>query len=766
MHRIGLIVLVCLFATVMPAWAQAPALGNCKVSFQQSTRVEGINQNHYKLHGQVSARCDDVQLFADEAEVFVDTNRLLAWGNVVFVSQTSRIAAERMDYNTRTRTGTFYVASGTATMETKPAQRSLFGTQEPDAYFWGQTIEKLAPQTYKITHGGFTTCVQPTPRWEIVTSSAIITLHEHAVLHNAILKVKGVPLFYLPAFYYPIQDDDRATGFLIPTYGSSTIRGQSISNAFFWAIDRSQDATVYHDWFSKTGQGVGGEYRYIFGPGSQGNLKTYMLREHDTVYAQPDGSEVPYAGQQSYQITGSMSQPLPDHLRVSGNVNYFSSLVAQQRYQQDIYAATNRTRQYGANLLGNWSLFTLSGTFNRSEVFYGDTSSTVVGSTPQITITRPERPIGKLPIYVGATTTYVTLVRDDKVKTRETDHGLSRIDVEPTVRVPFTRWPFLTFNSSLSWRDTYWTESLGPKGVQVEDGIGRRYFDMSTQITGPVFTKIWNTPNRSYAQKFKHVIEPTLTLQHITPIDNFDQIVKLDGTDYVVGRVTRATYGVNNRFYAKKKTSRQILNVSISQTYYTDANAAQYDQQYQSSFNVTQPGAPPALLPPTHLSPVAIQVQASPTTRLDTTFRTEYDTQAHALRTLALNGSYSSGAWLTASAGWSERRFIPTLTGFNNPNSASNYVNAATTVKSPNNTFGGTYTFNYDFRRDLFLQQRWTVYYNSQCCGVAVEYQSFNYSGLVTTIGVPQDHRLNVSFTLAGIGSFSNLFGAFGGQRR
>ena len=39
-------------------------------------------------------------------------------------------------------------------------------------------------------------------------------------------------------------------------------------------------------------------------------------------------------------------------------------------------------------------------------------------------------------------------------------------------------------------------------------GIGRRFFDLSTRITGPVFNRIWNTPNNGYAQKFKHVIEP------------------------------------------------------------------------------------------------------------------------------------------------------------------------------------------------------------------------------------------------------------------
>ena len=62
------------------------------------------------------------------------------------------------------------------------------------------------------------------------------------------------------------------------------MRGQTLSNAFFWAIDRSQDVTFMHDWFSKTGQGFGGEYRYIRGPGSDGFFRAYNLREHEATY--------------------------------------------------------------------------------------------------------------------------------------------------------------------------------------------------------------------------------------------------------------------------------------------------------------------------------------------------------------------------------------------------------------------------------------------------------------------------------------------------
>jgi LPS-assembly protein len=762
MFRRGLLALFVLLTTALPARAQsAPVMGGCSVKWDASSEVANVIQTHTVLARNVRITCNDIQLFADEAELFKDVDRLLARGNVVFVSPGNRISADHLEFNTRTKTGTFYAASGIASVADRGVDRSFFGTQEPDAYFWGETLEKLGPKTYKITHGGFTTCVQPTPRWQMVTSSAMITLEKHAVLTNMVLKVKDVPMFYLPAMYYPINKEDRATGFLIPIYGSSTIKGQMLKNAFFWAINRSQDATFYHDFFSKTGQGFGGEYRYVQSGASSGNLQTYILREHDAQYQQTDGSFQTQPGINSYQINGGVLQSLPAHLRLTGSANYFSSLVAQQRYQQNLYAATNRTRSFGVNVLGNWGANTLSGTVERNELFSDASAdnSNVTGSLPRVTFSRAEKKMGTLPIYYGSSSEFVTLIRTDKrtdkLGTQVNDRGLSRIDVFPTVRFPFTRWPFLTVNSAVGFRETYWSDSQNTNGTRLQDPIERHYFTLSSTITGPVLTRIFNTPRRAYAQKFKHVIEPTFRLSRVTPIDNYSNIVQLDATDYVVGSVTSFQYGLNNRLYAKKENAREILNVAVTQSYYTDARAAAVDREYQSStFNNTTPK-------PNHFSPVALQVHSSPTPVTDVTFRTEYDTQFNALRTLAANGGMTEG-WVATTVGWSQTRYIP---GYNTAAAASHFLNAATSVRRPGGVLGGTYVFNYDLKNAAFVNQRLIASYNTQCCGVAVEYQRFNYGTAASTVGVPHDRRFNISFTLAGIGTFSDIFGAFGGQQ-
>jgi LPS-assembly protein len=747
------------------ARAQGGSLAGCHLYEQQDLHFQKVadeHENHFILEGTTDAPvqidCDEMQLFADHMESFQTEGRVIATGNVLYISGGNRINAERMEFNTRTRTGTFFNAHGTAVLRDKP-QPGLFGTQEPDLMFRGDEIQKIGPKKYRLIRGNFTTCVQPTPRWEMQSRSVTINLDDYALLKSTIFRVKSVPLMYLPIFYYPIQEDDRATGFLIPTYGSTTARGQSISNAFFWAISRSQDATLYHDWFSKTGQGVGGEYRYVLGSGSSGNARSSMLNEHETVFQQVGGANSVYPGQRSYTIAGDMTQRLPLNLHARANVDYYSSIVSQQRYQQNIYDATKRTRRFGGNVAGNWGSYSFSATADRNDYFQGTATYTTTGSVPRISFGRGERKIGSAPVYFGVNTEYVTLARStttNDVKTQ--DQGLTRVDVNPTIRVPFTRWPFMTLNSTVSWRGTHWSESLDANRAQVPVGVGRRYFDFQTRITGPVFNRIWNTPGNGYAQKFKHVVEPTLSIQRTTAVDNFDRIVQLEGADYTVGSSTRYSYGVANRLYAKKETSREILTATISQSYYTDARAAQYDRQYQSSF--TSGSAP------THFSPVALQVRGAPTDRLQAEFRTEWDPTAHTLRTLAANGSFSASDWLQTTAGWSQRRFIPGLAGFDNAAGATNYLNAGTNVRRMGGRVGGSYTFNYDLKQKSFLQQRFTTYFNSQCCGVAVEYQTFNYGGSLAAYGLQQDKRFNLSFTLAGIGTFSNLFGAFGGQQR
>lgn len=739
---------------------------------------EKLGDKHYLFKGAVELERGDTTIFADSVEYFEDEDRAIATGNVVVIQGANRIAADRADFNTHTQLGTFYRASGIATVRQGRQRSPAGGISVPqtnldnDVYYFGETVEKIGVKKYKITNGGFSTCVQPTPRWDLSADTIILSIDHYTLLKQALLNVKGVPMLYLPILYYPTKDEDRATGFLIPTYGMSTSRGQTIHNAFFWAINRSQDATFLYDWFSKAGTGSGGEYRYNMGGGSDGRLTTYSLDQRAMTLTNADGSTFQRSPIRSLTLNGTANQPLPLRFRARAQVDYFSSVQTNQTFYTDPNVATNTTRRYSANVYGILAGVAVNGTFDRFETFYpgasDTTSSQIQGDSPRISLTRGERPLFGNVVYFGVSSEVAHL--DRLTKTNDTivlngDHSVGRFDVAPQIRVPFNRFPFFTINSTVSWRETYYTRSLDPTDTTgntlVDSGVERHFATMTAQAVGPVFTRIWNTPDNSYAEKFKHTIEPVFTAQRTTAIDNYTRIVKIDGTDYTYGDTTSLSYGINNRFYAKRKVgtlsqAQEILALEITQTYYTNAAASLVDTRYSTSTTTSTPD---------NFSPISVNLRATPGQSVNASLRTEVDSKYKAIRQLSANTNVNWRQQLLVSGGWSHSFYIAQLAGYNNRDTLTNWLNAQTTLQTRDRKYGAIYSFNYDIHKGAMLQQRISGFYNAQCCGIAAEYQRYNYSGLASYL-VPADHRFFLSFTLAGLGNFSPMSGGLSGTPR
>lgn len=735
-------------------------------------RQERLTENHLRVTGDVELKLDaDSSLATDTLELFTDEDRAVATGNVVFAQGRNRIAADRAEFNTKTRFGTFYNASGIASV--RPPVRAPSpgafvpppgGNQETDVYFFGDVVEKIGPKKYRITNGGFSTCVQPTPRWDLHADTVVLNVDHYTLLRNAVLNVKGVPLLYVPLLYYPTKEDDRATGILIPTYGWSALRGQAIHNAFFWAINRSQDATIMHDWYSKAGQGYGGEYRYNFGGGANGTMTAHLLNQNAIVST---SGSLPQT--RAFELRGAANQALPGRLQARARVDYFSSVAVMQSFNTNVYDASRNQRSFGANVTGAWRTFSLNGTYDRNEFFTTTTTSQLIGSSPRIVLNRNERPLFRnSPIYFSANTEFVHFDRETRTGNPETDdvRNLSRFDVTPQIRYPFKKWQWFTVNSTVAWRDTYYTRSQAPgqspgfPGVVVDDDVNRRYYTVQAQAIGPVFNKIWVTPDGRYAERFKHSVEPFLQIQRTSSIDNFDRIVSIDWSDFIVGNTTRLSYGINNRLYAKRRVpggrvsqAQEILSVEILQAYYTRPLAAQFDTSFGTSFGSAAPSS---------FSPISVSVRANPSTTVNGTLRAEVDSRHLELRTITANTGLNVSSFAQANVGWTKRFFIRELLDFSDPNRLDHYLNVSTNLRTRENRVGVTYAFNYDVLNKGFLQQRLSGFYNAQCCGIALEYQTYNWAGSI----FPPDRRFFLSFSLAGLGSFSPFNGAMGGMPR
>jgi LPS-assembly protein len=755
---------MCLSAVKTVAAQQPDSPAPQSPSGTGSRLLDQINQRSLKseckgdyciLTGQVELPLGpQTTLFADQIELFRDTNRVIAQGNVVLATPEGRLSADRLEYDVSSGTGTFHDATGLMSLGAM-ADRRQFGNQEADVYLYGEIVERLGPKRYRITRGAFTTCVQPTPRWELASGSVTLNLNDYAIAKGTVLRVKGVPVMYLPMIYYPISEDQRSTGFLLPTYGTSSVRGQAISNAFFWAINRSTDATFFHDWFSQAGQGAGAEYRYVAAAQSMGDVRFYRFNQNQQTFTQGDQTQT-LEKSNSFEITGNLNHALSRNIRARARLDYFTDLVTQQLYNQNLYAATRNRRLIEGGLTAGLGPLMTSMLYQRSELFTSERTSQIYGSEPRVSANLAPQRLFNAPVYASANAEFSVLpnrsISDGVVVS---DLGYTRLDVAPTVRVPMSRLTFLSVNTSAAYRTTYYSRSAALTGNNtVEDPYLRQYATLRSDIVGPVFNRIWDLQS-GFAERLKHVIEPAFTVDFTSTIDDFNKTPAIgsDTADFVVSGTTKVTYGLTNRLFVRGRsvdnvrgTTRELLTVGLQQTYYTNPQAGGYDGSYQSALPVK----------PTDLSALALTTRYAPTALIDANSRIEYDvTRGRGLQIVSLGGTLN-GAAVSAGANFSHNRL--------NPLNHSTFVQGSTSLRWLDGRATGTYNINWDIGRSYVVSQGAMVSYLAQCCGLTMEFQKFNYASLGLNLATPSDIRFNFGFTLAGLGSFpfSNFFGTFG----
>ena len=126
------------------------------------------------------------------------------------------------------------------------------------------------------------------------------------------------------------------------------------------------------------------------------------------------------------------------------------------------------------------------------------------------------------------------------------------------------------------------------------------------------------------------------------------------------------------------------------------------------------------------------------------------------MQSLSASGNVNIGRQ-SVNASLSRRRFDRTR-------DAETFLNTGTVTSVLQGRLTGTYSLSWDISRSYIQSQAASATYFAQCCGFGVEFQNYNYAQFSSSIPFPNDRRINFSFTLAGLGTFSNFFGAFGGN--
>ena len=83
------------------------------------------------------------------------------------------------------------------------------------------------------------------PTWSIKASRVFQDKKRGVIYyHNAVIRVKNIPIMYFPVFWHPDPSTTRRTGFLTPRVQYSRRRGVSVETPYYWAISPFQELIV------------------------------------------------------------------------------------------------------------------------------------------------------------------------------------------------------------------------------------------------------------------------------------------------------------------------------------------------------------------------------------------------------------------------------------------------------------------------------------------------------------------------------------------
>ena len=116
-------------------------------------------------------------------------------------------------------------------------------------------------ETY--TNGTYSTCDPNDRKWEIRGKQIDIDRDKgEGKAHDATVRIGDVPVFYLPYFTFPL-DNERKTGFLEPGFGQSSNGGFELTIPYYLNLAPNYDATLTAHLYGSRGVMGEGEFRYL-----------------------------------------------------------------------------------------------------------------------------------------------------------------------------------------------------------------------------------------------------------------------------------------------------------------------------------------------------------------------------------------------------------------------------------------------------------------------------------------------------------------------
>ncbi|MEE4265842.1 MAG: LPS assembly protein LptD [Desulfobacteraceae bacterium] len=514
--------------------------------------------DEYTATGNVLIYKKNIRLSADF--VRFDRKNMMAYaeGNVVLTDGEDILNGVKMEIDLEGQTGSI--------------EDGYLFLKENNYHITGDVIKKVGPKTYTIDDATVTTCDGDKPDWKITGKKVKIKEDGEGTATHAAIWAKKMPVLYTPYFYYPARKK-RQTGLLLPAAGTSDRWGAYYSQPFFWAIDKSSDATFYGQYMRDRGFRPGAEYRYYLDEWSKGTWMVDGLFDRrvddgtgnsSVDWGFDDGNRtILRKNKERYWLRGSHQQKMPWDIRGRLDVDLVSDQDYTREFQNGPLSWKDSKdyfeKEFGLDLddfndpvrtnLLNFNKLWPSYSFNAKLLYNLDSTvrnsgmpDEILQQLPIIEFNGVKQRIGTSSFFYNLNSQYVYYWSKDA------DRG-QRADLWPRLFLPLQVKPFFTIEPSIGVRETLWYLDKNEFGPEDKKFYNRELFDTALTLSSDIFN-VFHLEGET-VKAIKHTIRPQVTHAYIPNVDQSD-LPSFDSIDRI-DQVNLVTYSLTNTLTSKTK---------------------------------------------------------------------------------------------------------------------------------------------------------------------------------------------------------------------
>ncbi len=518
-------------------------------------QVENIEGDTTRFSGDVLIERHLLRLRADQVSHDNLQKQLELTGNVHADTETMAISADRGWLNLNDNIGALFNTRFIL-------QQSQLNGSTPEFSLNNE-------QQTRLVDARFSSCPEDKMDWHLDTSKLLLDHAEQTgTASHTVLWIKGVPVFYLPWVQFPLGDE-RRSGLLMPSFGSSSSSGFEFSQPWYWNIAPNQDATLTPRYLRDRGNMLLTDYRFL-SQHSAGEMNVEYLAEDKLLN-----------NEQRYRLHWNSHSQLSPGL----TLNLLTDTASDINYLKDLGSninVSNRThleRHAHMNYLhGNWRLGLLAQSYQTIDEAIA-LDNRPYRRLPQLTLKGKQDllQINDTPIEFALDSEWVEFKHESENRTEGT-----RSYAYPKLRLSFESHAWFIRPAIGQMHTSYDIQDENGNHIELED----RSLTISSLDSGLFFER------HLAGDELLQTLEPRLFYLNIpyedqSAIPLFDTSVRdfsfaslfqenrFNGIDRV-GDTNQATFALSSRLLRKSDGS-ELLSLNLGRIFYFEDRRVSFD---------------------------------------------------------------------------------------------------------------------------------------------------------------------------------------------